>query len=87
MDFTANELRNTKNSLLKRVQRQVDLDNENKEKEYFNLLFEKNLKKNKIFGDIKLDEESEEEPVLFFEEQPKPKKTRLNLFENRKGKR
>lgn len=76
MDYTKKDLRNSDNSLLRRIQRQSDKVNENSL-----IPKESNLSLNKLslFGDGEVP--SFEEPTI------KPKKTRLSLFENRKGNR
>lgn len=73
MDFTNKELRNPDKALLRRIERQFQED----ESERF---------VPQSFW-MSPQELGEDEPISLFEEPIKPKKTRLSLFENRKGNR
>lgn len=80
MDYTKMDLRNSNNQLLRRVQRQVDKKNKFEEQEFD--LFKKNKNKNKNSLLNNFEDETEEQQTFNVS-----KKTRLCLFENRKGKR
>jgi hypothetical protein len=81
MEFKKTELKNNINPLLRRVQRQVDLDNEIKENEYSILSKakkEKSFAKNMLNG---FDFEDEEESCF----KPVKKQSRLGLLKVRGG--
>ena len=79
MIFKKSDLRNNERPLLRRIQRQIDLENENKDIEYSKLLSSKYVKPMGIFKGFILEEESETLSV------PIKKSTRLGLYKQRGG--
>jgi hypothetical protein len=80
MEFKKTELRNNINPLLRRVQRQVDLDNE--QSKIMSILYSP-LKKEKSFSKSMLNGfEDDEEETCF---KPIKKQTRLGLLKVRGG--
>lgn len=85
MDYSKKDLRNSDNSLLRRIQRQTDKGNEIRESEYEKALsMPKPMKSFGMFGSIGFDGDSEieQEDVLIA---PVKKSTRLSLLRIRGG--